>query len=115
SKYSGQLFRKYPLGVRMKATKVTRQPADYAAQGEYEDLFRLEQRKIIIVGAAGGIGMAITEGIAAHGADIIAVDRTLELAEKAVRSLEKYGGKATAEVCDMMDVDSIESLAERHS
>ena len=89
-------------------------PTAHAANGTLDQLFRLDGRKVVIVGAAGGIGKAIVEGIAAHGATVVAVDRSTELAETAAAAVHTLGGQAVPEVCDMLDAASLAALADRH-
>lgn len=98
----------------MDNSRSSRLPTAYAAAGRYDQLFRLDDRKVVVIGAAGGIGQSIAEGIAAHGARVIAVDRTLELAESAATQITAAGGIAEAAVCDMMDTASIDSLVAAH-
>lgn len=99
----------------MEHTREDRLPAAYAAGGRYDQLFRLDDRKIVVIGAAGGIGQAVAEGIAAHGAQLVAVDRNQELADAAIAPVLAAGGQAVAAVCDMMDAASIDALVEAHA
>lgn len=89
-------------------------PLAHATDGTLDRLFSLEDRKIVVVGAAGGLGLAVTRGLAAQGANVIAVDRSQELANTAVASVVADGGTAVAAECNMMDAESIESLVETH-
>jgi NAD(P)-dependent dehydrogenase (short-subunit alcohol dehydrogenase family) len=85
------------------------------AGADLSSIFRLDGRKTVVVGASGGIGLAVTRGLAAQGADVIAVDRTPELADIAVEAVSADGYSARAQAVDMMDAEAIEALAAEHS
>ncbi|RYH06574.1 SDR family NAD(P)-dependent oxidoreductase [Tropicimonas sp. IMCC6043] len=56
-------------------------------------------RRVLVTGAAGGIGRAVAEGFAVAGADLVIVDL-----DPSIRSVGKeIGGKATAIECDISD------------
>ena len=48
----------------------------------YADLFRLDGRSALVVGAGSGIGAAVAEGFAAFGARVVCADSRLDAAEK---------------------------------
>jgi len=89
-------------------------PEQYEAAGELSRLFRLDGRKVVVLGAAGGIGQSIAVGIAAFGAHVVAVDRSDELAESAAAAVRAAGGSAEAQACDMTDTASIDALVSAH-
>lgn len=90
-------------------------PVDYEAAGELSALFRLDGRKVVVLGAAGGIGQSVAVGLASFGARVVAVDRSDELAEAAAQAVRAAGGSVEAQACDMMDSSSIDALVEAHS
>jgi NAD(P)-dependent dehydrogenase (short-subunit alcohol dehydrogenase family) len=47
----------------------------------YADLFRLDGRSALVVGAGSGIGAAVAEGLAAFGASVVCADSRLDAAE----------------------------------
>jgi citronellol/citronellal dehydrogenase len=71
---------------------------------------RLEGRRALVTGASRGIGAALAQRLAAEGADVAIVARTLDhhptlagsLKETAAR-LEVYGGRVTVIAADMAD------------
>lgn len=95
-------------------TVLQRLPSNYAETAQMDQLFRLDGRKVVVVGAAGGIGMTVSQGIAAHGAHVVTVDRNSELADAAAAAVTSVGGSAESDVCNILDSASINELAERH-
>ncbi len=67
----------------------------------------LEGKKAVVLGASSGIGWAISERFAEHGADVIVAARRVE-------NLEKLAGKigGTAVRCDGRDYDDLKALAD---
>lgn len=49
---------------------------------DYESLFRLDGRRIVVIGAASGIGRECALAIFAQGAELIACDQDMEMLEK---------------------------------
>ena len=72
-----------------------------------EDLFRLDGRIAVVVGAGSGIGAAVAGGLAAFGADVVCADADLAAAEATAAGL----GGATAQWIDLLDPASIEDAA----
>lgn len=61
----------------------------------YRKIFSLEGKKAIVTGGSRGIGKALAEGLAAHGADVaIIVRSTVERAEAVVSDIKKAGRDA---------------------
>ena len=61
----------------------------------YRTMFSLEGRKAIVTGGSRGIGKALAEGLAAHGADIaIVVQSTVERAEALAKDIRAAGREA---------------------
>jgi len=81
----------------------------------YEQLFRLDGRVAVVIGAGSGIGEATAIVLAAHGAFVVCADVKLEAAESTARII---GDRAQARVVNVTDSDSVKSLfqavAEEH-
>ena len=70
----------------------------------------MTRSSVLITGAASGIGAEVARRFAQRGYHVIAVDRTLELAEQAAADI---GPEATAVSCDLADGQSLAELCER--
>ena len=62
---------------------------------------RMTGRNVIITGGASGIGLGISKGLAAEGANIVIADLNLAAAESAASEITKAGGKAIAAQVDV--------------
>jgi NAD(P)-dependent dehydrogenase (short-subunit alcohol dehydrogenase family) len=69
---------------------------------------RLEGKRIVITGAAQGIGLAIAECFLAEGAGLFLIDRDTNLLAEETRRLRKVGGAVGAMAADITDADAIE-------
>jgi 2-hydroxycyclohexanecarboxyl-CoA dehydrogenase len=67
----------------------------------------------IVTGGASGIGLAISERLAADGARVSIFDLDLEQAERAVKSIVDEGGKAIACEVDVSDRAQVDAAVER--
>ena len=71
---------------------------------------RLQDRLAVITGASRGIGRAVALGMAAEGAHVILVARTVGALEEVDDEIRKVGGKATLVPLDITDGDAIDRL-----
>ncbi|MFC4494755.1 SDR family NAD(P)-dependent oxidoreductase [Streptomyces ovatisporus] len=76
----------------------------------YADLFRLDGRRVAVVGGASGIGRESARALAAHGADVLVADRdadgaaeTVRLALREMPAPGTSAGKVTARCLDVLD------------
>jgi NAD(P)-dependent dehydrogenase (short-subunit alcohol dehydrogenase family) len=74
---------------------------------DYADLFRLDGRRALVVGAGSGIGAACAAGLAAFGAQVICGD----VDEAAAEAVAKGIDGATSRRLDIADVASIAAAA----
>lgn len=77
------------------------------------DLFDLAGRIALVTGAAGGLGAASAEALAAHGATVILSDRDAPACEALASTLRQRGRPAHAIAADLADPASIASLADQ--
>lgn len=70
-------------------------------------LFDLSGRRALVTGSSQGIGLALAEGLAAHGAEVILNGRTPETLEAAVARIRETGGSASTAVFDVTDPDAV--------
>jgi len=80
---------------------------------QLHDQFDLGGRVAVVTGGTRGIGRAITEGLAAAGADVVPTSRTEADVEEAVAAVEAHGGESVAVTTDVTDDADRERLFER--
>lgn len=82
------------------------------------DLFNVEGRIVAITGAAGGIGLAYAEVMAANGAKVNLVDIDAHALATAVERLSADGSEVHGEVADVTKPDTLRlafaNIVERH-
>lgn len=78
------------------------------AEGTYERLFRLDQRRAVVVGAGSGIGRESAIALAAHGATVMCADRDLDAA---ARTVSDVGHDAAAYRLDVLDAQAVRKAA----
>ncbi|QGY46241.1 SDR family oxidoreductase [Maribellus comscasis] len=75
-------------------------------------MFSVKNRTIIVTGASGVIGFAISEALAKKGARIIALGRNKEKLNKSFEQLASFGTEHLQMVCDVLDVHSLQEVAQ---
>lgn len=76
-------------------------------------LFSLENKRILVTGAAQGIGFTMARGLAQHGAEIIINGTSEERAENAAMKLREEGFIAHTSVFNVADPHAVEAAIER--
>jgi len=72
----------------------------------------LAHKVAVVTGGGRGIGAAIAYKLAGLGASVVVCGRTREAIETIAKSISQSGSKAIAVECDVMDLRSVESLAQ---
>lgn len=72
----------------------------------------LSQKRVIITGAAGGLGLGFAKGFAEAGAAVLIADINIDGADAAARELREGGAEAHAAKVDVTNTDSCQSLAQ---
>ncbi len=80
---------------------------------QYADLFRLDDRTALVVGAGSGIGEASAWALAAFGARVICADVNESPAARVAEAIRAAGGQAESVVVDIRSADSIAAMLER--
>lgn len=80
---------------------------------DYTQLFRLDGRTALVIGAGSGIGRESAQALAAHGAHVVVADRELDAAEATVALITGQGFSAEAFELDVLDDVAVEAAAER--
>lgn len=75
---------------------------------DYSTLFRLDGRKIMVIGAGSVIGRESARALAAHGAAVVCADRNVDAAAETARLA---GSLASAYGLDVTDVESVAAAA----
>lgn len=65
------------------------------------------RKKILITGAASGIGALMAKTLAQRGAEVLIADINFEAAETVARTIKQSGGRAHAFAVDLSNIDSI--------
>lgn len=85
----------------------------------YRNLYNLEDKVALVAGGAGGIGTAISEGLAAFGATVVVAGRTQAKAEKVAAEIVAAGGRAEGVYLDALDIlgtrQIVADLGQRYS
>ena len=75
--------------------------------------FDLTNRVAIITGGSKGLGLAMAEGLASAGADVMIVSRHIDEAKKAAETIAKdYGRRAFAFAADVTKADQVEAMVD---
>jgi NAD(P)-dependent dehydrogenase (short-subunit alcohol dehydrogenase family) len=72
----------------------------------------LNEKRVLVTGAAGGLGRAFAEGFAEAGARVIAADLNEEGAQETARLINAVGGQAHGAKVDVTNAQSCAKLAE---
>ncbi|MDD3825522.1 MAG: SDR family oxidoreductase [Anaerolineae bacterium] len=84
----------------------------------YRALFDLKDKVALVAGGAGGIGSAVSEGLAAYGASVVVAGRTAHKAEELAGRICAANGQAWGAGLDVLDFEAVQSLVnqvvERH-
>jgi len=73
----------------------------------------LTSKTAVVVGGTSGIGLALAEGFAIAGANVVATGRRADLVESATNAIKKLGRKSLAVPCDVTKRATIEALLEK--
>jgi NAD(P)-dependent dehydrogenase (short-subunit alcohol dehydrogenase family) len=73
-------------------------------------LFDLSGKTAIITGSSRGIGRAIAERMAEHGAKVVVTSRKLDACEEVVKSIRDKGGEAFAHACNISRKEDLQGL-----
>jgi NAD(P)-dependent dehydrogenase (short-subunit alcohol dehydrogenase family) len=73
------------------------------------NLFDLTGKTALITGSSRGIGRAIAERFAEHGANVVVSSRKLPACEEVVRQIQDRGGKAVAVACNVSKKEELQA------
>ncbi len=75
-----------------------------------DGLFRLDGRTAVVTGASFGLGYGIAEGLAAAGADIVAVSRRSENLKEIETAVTSLGRDCLTVACDVSDRTQVDAM-----
>jgi NAD(P)-dependent dehydrogenase (short-subunit alcohol dehydrogenase family) len=75
---------------------------------DYTNLFRLDGRKAVVLGAGSGIGRESAHALAAHGAAVVCADLNLAAAQETASAID-----AEAYEVNVLDAEAIQRIADR--
>jgi NAD(P)-dependent dehydrogenase (short-subunit alcohol dehydrogenase family) len=78
-----------------------------------QKMFDLSGKVIVITGGGGVLGAEMAAGLAAAGATIVVLGRTVASLQKVVDRIKKDGGKALAVACDVLDKAKVEAAKDQ--
>jgi NAD(P)-dependent dehydrogenase (short-subunit alcohol dehydrogenase family) len=76
-------------------------------------LFDLSGKRAVVVGGTTGIGRALSVGLAAAGADVVATGRRMEPLEETARAIESLGRRTLRQTADVSDRAGLVALRDR--
>lgn len=74
---------------------------------DLRDMFRLDGRRALVVGAGSGIGAAAAHGLAQFGAHVVCADHDADLAAAAAAGIAADGGSGEALTVDLLDAAAV--------
>ena len=73
-------------------------------------LFDLKGNVAVVTGSSRGIGRAIAERLAEHGAKVVVTSRKLDACEEVVKAIREKGGEAFAHACNIGRKEDLQGL-----
>ena len=71
---------------------------------------QLSGRVAVVIGGTSGIGLALTQGLASAGADVVPVSRRPEMVEQAAASVESMGRRSLRLTADALDRKALQKV-----
>ena len=71
----------------------------------------LSGRVAVVIGGTSGIGLALTQGLAEGGADVVPISRRKDMVDHAAASVESRGRKSLRLTADALDRSALRAVA----
>lgn len=85
-------------------------PGPSLSYDHWQDRFRLDGKVAVVTGASSGLGVAIAQGLAAAGADVVIGARRAEMLDDTVALVEKLGRRCLPVPTDVTEVADCDRL-----
>lgn len=72
----------------------------------------IRDKRVLLTGAASGIGRALAVELAARGGQVVCSDIDAVGAQRTVEAIQDAGGRAVAVTCDVAEIDDVSRLAD---
>jgi NAD(P)-dependent dehydrogenase (short-subunit alcohol dehydrogenase family) len=82
-------------------------------RGQFDTLFDMSGRTVVVTGGTRGIGLALAEGFALAGARVVVASRKPDACAAAARHLRSLGATALGVPAHLGDVDDLAALVDR--
>lgn len=79
----------------------------------YRKLYNIEGKVALVAGGTGGIGSAISEGLAAYGATVVICGRDGAKAKALAAQIEAAGGRASGAALDILDFAAVRRFVDQ--
>jgi NAD(P)-dependent dehydrogenase (short-subunit alcohol dehydrogenase family) len=77
---------------------------------DWQARYRLDGKVAVVTGASSGLGVAIAQGMAAAGADVVIGARRVEMLEETRALVEKLGRRCVTVACDVTSIEDCDRL-----
>ena len=84
-------------------------------QRDYSSIFRLDDRKVVVVGGGSGLGRASSIALAQFGANVVVADVNAAGVDKTLATITAQGYKAVGAALDVTDTSQVETIAAAHA
>ena len=81
---------------------------------DFTSLFRLDGRKVVVVGGGSGLGRAASIALAQYGANLVVADVNVDGLKDTIAAIEGQGYSAESAEVDVTDTESVVALAAAH-
>jgi NAD(P)-dependent dehydrogenase (short-subunit alcohol dehydrogenase family) len=79
----------------------------------FDRLFDLSGRSVIVTGGTRGIGLALAQGCALAGANVVVASRKADACDRAAAELRDFGGRAIGVATHLGDIEALDALVAR--
>src|SRR5262245_2966750 len=78
----------------------------------HEELFSVAGKTAVVTGSSSGLGVVFAQTLARAGARVVLAARRVDKLQEVARQIERHGGLAEVNICDVGDSAQVEKLME---